>query len=143
MFGLHSKRRKGEEERTLPDHVTGTVRVHEEDKETEQEGGALGVDAVEDKLDRVVVGVGVHNRAELEEDVGCHGVDPKHEGCEGVEGNIAGNDTSKGVGGHETGEVSAEIAADETDVCDEIVDDKAKGDLAKKRSVEVGINDVN
>ena len=57
MFGLHRKRRKEEEERTLPDHVTGTVRVHEEDKETEQEGGALGVDAVEDKLDRVVVGV--------------------------------------------------------------------------------------
>ena len=57
MFGLHRKRRKEEEERALPDHVTGTVRVHEEDKETEQEGGALGVDAVEDKLDGVVVRV--------------------------------------------------------------------------------------
>ena len=131
------------EERILPDHVTGTVRVHEEDKETEQEGGALSIDAVEDKLDRVIVGVGVHDRAELEEDVGCHGVDPKHEGCEGVEGNIAGDNTSKGVGGHETGEVSTEIAANETDVGDEIVDNKAKGDLAKKRSVEVRINNVN
>ena len=143
MFGLNREKWKEEEERTLPDHVTGTVGVHEEDKDTEQEGGALGVDAVEDKFDGVIVGVGVHDRAEFEEDVCCHGVDPEHEGCEGVEGDIAGDDTSKGVGGHETGEVSAEIAANKTDVCNEIVDDKAESDLAEERSVEIGINDVN
>ena len=38
-----------------------------------------------------------HHPAELEEDVSSHGVDPHHEGGEGVEGEVANEDAPRGA----------------------------------------------
>ena len=59
----------------------------------------LGVDGVQgEPLDAVVGGSRPgHHPAELEEDVGRHGVDPHHEGGEGVEGEVAHEDASRGA----------------------------------------------
>ena len=68
--------------------------------------------------------------------------DPEHEGGEGVEDQVAGEDACEGVG-RETFKVFAEILPDETDVRDEIVDHKTESDLAKERFVEIGVDDVD
>ena len=59
----------------------------------------LGIDGVHgEPLDTVVGGSRPsHHPAELEEDVGGHGVDPHHEGGEGVEGEVADEDASRGA----------------------------------------------
>ena len=125
------------------DHRARPFQVHQEDDKAKYKGGTLGVDQVEHKFDPwVLCWAGTHDRAELEEDVGSHGVDPEHEGGEGVEDQVAGEDAGEGVGG-ETLEVFAEILPDETDVGNEIVDHETESDLAKERFVEIRVYDVD
>ena len=59
----------------------------------------LSVDGVQGKLFNTIVRSSrpTHHPAELEEDVGGHGVDPHHEGGEGVEGEVADEDASRGA----------------------------------------------
>ena len=92
--------------------------VHEENHQTQEQGETLGrkvkwqtwrlfvvsdlgVDGVRDEpLDILAIirsACPWHHVAELEEDVGCHGVDPHHEGGEGVEGEVADQGTAKGA----------------------------------------------
>ena len=124
------------------DHRARPFPVHQEDHKPKYKGGTLCVDQVEHKFDPWVLRAGAHDGAELEEDVGGHGVDPEHEGGEGVEDQVAGEDAGEGVGG-ETLEVFAEILPDETDVGNEIVDHETESDLAKERFVEIGVYDVD
>ena len=80
--------------------------VHKEDHQTQEQGETLGrkaklqtwklsdlgVDGVRDEsLDILAIirsACPRHHVAELEEDVGRHGVDPHHEGGESVEGEV-------------------------------------------------------
>ena len=92
--------------------------VHKEDHQTQEQGETLGrkakwqtwklcvvsdlrVDGVRDEpLDILAIirsACPWHHVAELEEDVGCHGVDPHHEGGEGVEGEVADQGAAKGA----------------------------------------------
>ena len=58
----------------------------------------LGVNCVEQELLILILIVpGGEDGAELEEDVGRHGVDPEHEGCEDVESEVAHVDAGTGV----------------------------------------------
>ena len=61
----------------------------------------LGVDGVRDEpLDILAIirsACPRHHVAELEEDVGRHGVDPHHEGGEGVEGEVADQGAAEGA----------------------------------------------
>ena len=58
----------------------------------------LGIDGVQgEPLHAVVRGSRPsHHPAELEEDVGGHGVDPHHEGGEGVERNVTNDNATRG-----------------------------------------------
>ena len=55
----------------------------------------LGIECVQDILEFVIVCTGGHHGGELEEDVGGHGIDPEHEGGEGVEGEVPNCNATK------------------------------------------------
>ena len=104
--------------------------------------GYLGIDKVGGKLDFIVFWTRGHDRAEPEEDVESHGIDPEHEGGDGVEGDIANWCTGCGVVWKKASEVSTEEATWQTNVGNEVIENKTKGDLSKEWTVEVTINQV-
>ena len=100
----------------------------------------LCIEYVESKFDSVIVCTRWHHGAELEENIGGHGVDPEHEGSECVEGEISNSDAIKRCGGEQATQARTEIVAGETNICDEVIEDESDGNLSKQRTVQVRIN---
>ena len=90
-----------------PRDLTGAEPVQQPDHQAQHQGHPLGVHRVEEQLPAARLGARHReHRAELEENVCRHGVDPEGEGREGVQGEIADTKTSGGVQGeHSTGKL--------------------------------------
>ena len=106
----------------------------------------LSVDGVQGKLFNTIVRSSrpTHHPAELEEDVGGHGVDPHHEGGEGVERNVT-NDNATGGPSHQHATIwsFSEVGNGKAEERCKVVEDKANGDLAKEGPVELGVDNVD
>ena len=104
--------------------------------------GYLGIDKVGGKLDFIVFWTRGHNRAEPEEYVESHGIDPEHKGGVGVEGDVANGNTGCGIVWKKVSEVSTDEADRQTDVGNEIIQDETNGDLSKEGTVEVIMHEI-
>ena len=84
----------------------------------------------------MMVGAGGHHGAKLEEDIGCHGVDPEHEGSECVKSEVTNDDTTKStIWEQACVQKHVEIVAKKTEIGNEIIEYKTNGNLSKQRPV--------
>ena len=95
----------------------------------------LCIECVQDILEFVIVCTGGHHGGELEEDVGGHGIDPEHEGGEGVEGEVPNCNATKRTIWKQPSDTPAEVVAREANIGNKVIEDKSDGNLSKQRPV--------
>ena len=81
-------------------------------------------------------------RAELEEDIGCHGIDPEHQAGEGIKDDMANHDTGQGVETNTATESFAEVSEGQANIGSKIVDDESEGDLSKEWLAKILIDEI-
>ena len=74
--------------------------------------------------------------SKLDKDADSHGIDPERECCECVENTVADENTWEGVGRSEV-EVGCDVAEDDAEVGNQVVDQEAKSDLSKGGAVDI------
>ena len=74
--------------------------------------------------------------SKLDKDADSHGIDPERECCECVENTVADENTWEGVERGEV-EVGCDVAEDDAEVGNQVVDQEAKGDLSKGGTVDI------
>ena len=76
----------------------------------------------------------------LKKIIGCHGIDPEHEGDEGVLGEISNGDTSITTNWKH---VDVKIVTRKTEIGNNIIDNKTDGNLSKQRPMQVRIKKIH
>ena len=74
--------------------------------------------------------------SKLDKDADSHGIDPERECCECVENTVADENTLEGVEWGEV-EVGCDVAEDDAEVGNQVVDQEAKSDLSKGGAVDI------
>ena len=138
--------------------VTGSKTIHQSNGNADEERKALKmhnnrdelnelnynlcIQSVQNEFDFLIIKTGWLHGCELEEDVGSHGIDPEHEGGEGIEGDVPNGDAAKWTIWKQSIDTPAEVVARQTNVCNKVIEDKSDGNLSKQRTVKVWINYV-